>query len=268
MPGANADGFGAGRFATAGGATGPQTMAVPGSPEAAPMEIDAIRREGLTGRQLRMARRLAQKHGLPATSDFDAVRLLRARGVDPFQANAVLELVAGGDGAPPDGPSRALTITPGGDGIQLPQTIKPAQLPSTDLRAEEAHLAEVARIQRDIARRRRRKSALLTARLAVFVLLPTFLAGLYFYTIATPMYAAKTQFVIQQAEAPVPRRWGAVLLDPDGDGTGFDCGAGLSAKSGRHAATGRRQWLSRAFFRALDRCDPTPCPRRQRICGL
>ena len=55
---------------------------------------------------------------------------------------------------------------------------------------------------RDIARRRRRKSALLTARLAVFVLLPTFLAGLYFYTIATPMYAAKTQFVIQQAEAP------------------------------------------------------------------
>ncbi len=202
MPGANADGFGAGRFATAGGATGPQTMAVPGSPEAAPMEIDAIRREGLTGRQLRMARRLAQKHGLPATSDFDAVRLLRARGVDPFQANAVLELVAGGDGAPPDGTSRALTVTPGGDGIRLPQTIKPAQLPSTELRAEEAHLAEVARIQRDIARRRRRKSALLMARLAVFVLLPTFLAGLYFYTIATPMYAAKTQFVIQQAEAP------------------------------------------------------------------
>lgn len=202
MPGAHADGFGAGRFATAGGPEGPQAMAAPGSPEAAPMEIDAIRREGLTGRQLRMARRLAQKHGLPATSDFDAVRLLRAQGVDPFQANAVLELVAGGDGVSPDGTSRALTVTPGGDGIRLPQTIKPAQLPSTELRAEEAHLAEVARIQRDIARRRRRKSALLMARLGVFVLLPTFLAGLYFYTIATPMYAAKTQFVIQQAEAP------------------------------------------------------------------
>lgn len=202
MPGATADGFGATRFETAqmGSASGP--MATPGSPEAAPLEIDAIRREGLTGRQLRMARRLAQKHALPATSDFDAVRLLRAHGIDPFQANAVLELVAGADGAPGDGASRALTVTPGGDGIRLPQTIKTAQLPSTELRAEEAHLAEVARIQRDIARRRRRKSALLIARLVVFVLFPTFLAGLYFYTIATPMYAAKTQFVIQQAEAP------------------------------------------------------------------
>ncbi|MEL6206528.1 MAG: capsule biosynthesis protein, partial [Pseudomonadota bacterium] len=33
-------------------------------------QIAAIRREGLTGRQLRMARRVAQKHGLAPTSDF------------------------------------------------------------------------------------------------------------------------------------------------------------------------------------------------------
>jgi capsular polysaccharide transport system permease protein len=198
MPGPDADGFGASTFGTAGG-----PMARPGSPEAAPTEIDAIRREGLTGRQLRMARRLAQQHGLPATSDFDAVRLLRARGIDPFQTNAVLELVAGG-GAAAGGQagSRALTVTPGGDGVRLPQTMKPAQLPSTETRAEQAHLAEVMKIQRDMARRRRRKSVLLFARLSVFVLLPTFLAALYFYTIATPMYAAKTQFVIQQAESP------------------------------------------------------------------
>ena len=208
MPGADADGFGSQRFASAAATQGAQPMITPGTPEAAPQEIDAIRREGLTGRQLRMARKLAQKHDLPATSDFDAVRLLRARGIDPFQANAVLELVSGGEdgatGSEPagDGSSRALTVTPGGSGIRLPQTIKPAQLPSTELRAEEAHLAEVARIQRDIARRRRRKSLLLAARLAVFVMLPTFLAGLYFYTIATPMYVTKTQFVIQQAEAP------------------------------------------------------------------
>ena len=203
MPSTDTDGFGATRFDTAGKAAASGPIATPGSPEAAPTEIDAIRREGLTGRQLRIARRLAQKHGLPATSDFDAVRLLRAHGVDPFQANAVLELVAGGgNGAPPNGPSRALTVTPGGDGIRLPQTIKATHLPSTELRAEQAHLAEVTRIQQDIARRRRRKSLLLFARLSVFVLLPTFLAGLYFYTIATPMYAAKTQFVIQQAESP------------------------------------------------------------------
>ena len=198
MPGPDADGFGASNFGTAGG-----PMARPGSPEAAPTEIDAIRREGLTGRQLRMARRLAQQHGLPATSDFDAVRLLRARGIDPFQTNAVLELVGGG-GAATGGQagSRALTVTPGGDGVRLPQTMKPAQLPSTETRAEQAHLAEVMKTQRDMARRRRRKSVLLFARLSVFVLLPTFLAAIYFYAIATPMYAAKTQFVIQQAESP------------------------------------------------------------------
>ena len=46
-------------------------------------EIDAIRNEGLTARQLRMARRLAHKHGLAPTSDFDAVRLLRKAGIDP-----------------------------------------------------------------------------------------------------------------------------------------------------------------------------------------
>ena len=38
------------------------------------IDMDAIRREGLTGRQLRMARRVAQKHGLAPTSDFEFVR--------------------------------------------------------------------------------------------------------------------------------------------------------------------------------------------------
>ena len=55
--------------------------------------IAEIRREGLTGRQLRMARRLAHKHGLTPSSDFDAVRLLRARGIDPFDRTNMLELV-------------------------------------------------------------------------------------------------------------------------------------------------------------------------------
>lgn len=217
FPDQNDDGFGAQRFATArqpdGVAPVSSAAPMPGSPDAAPTEIDGVRREGLTGRQLRMARRLAQKHGLPATSDFDAVRLLRAQGIDPFQANSVLELVAGAaGGAPPLQPgSRALTITPGGDGIQLPQTMKPVQLPSTEIRAEQAHLAEVMKIQQDIARRRRRRSMLLAARLGIFVLLPTLLAGIYFYAIATPIYAAKTQFVIQQADSPAAGGMGSLL---------------------------------------------------------
>ena len=59
---------------------------------------------------------------------------------------------------------------------------------------------DILRIQRDITRRRRRKSALLAARLFVFVLLPTLMAAIYYYTLATPLYSARTEFVIQQAE--------------------------------------------------------------------
>ena len=57
-------------------------------------DFDEIRKEGLTGRQLRMARRTAQRHDLPATSDFDTVRLLRQAGIDPFQRSNLLELAA------------------------------------------------------------------------------------------------------------------------------------------------------------------------------
>jgi capsular polysaccharide transport system permease protein len=173
----------------------PPAAAVPG-----PQDVDGIRREGLTGRQLRMARRLAQKHGLPATSDFDAVRLLRKAGIDPFQKSTVLELVAGQDvEAQAAAGSRALTTLPGGDGIRLPQTVKPFSPPSTEVRAEDAHIAEVRRIQTDILRRRRRKLAALWSKLAAFVFLPTALAGWYFFVVATPMYTAHSEFVIQQA---------------------------------------------------------------------
>jgi capsular polysaccharide transport system permease protein len=54
-------------------------------------------------------------------------------------------------------------------------------------------------MQTEIARRRRRRLVLLAARMFAFVLLPTLLAGWYFYRIATPMYATKAEFVIQQA---------------------------------------------------------------------
>ncbi|EKE68020.1 capsule polysaccharide export [Celeribacter baekdonensis] len=158
-------------------------------------EIDAIRREGLTGRQLRMARRVAQKHGIAATSDFDAVRQLRKQGIDPFQRAAILDLVTT-EGKPP---SRELTTT---EGPKLPKTIDNApKLPSKDILERLTREDEISTIQRDIARRRRRKMVLLIARLAVFVGIPTILAGIYFYTIATPMYATQSAFLIQQADS-------------------------------------------------------------------
>jgi capsular polysaccharide transport system permease protein len=168
-----------------------------GDADAAPgpdQEIAAIRAEGLTGRQLRMARRTAQKHGLSPTSDFDAVRLLRARGIDPFSQSNMLELVVedahNGEAAP--------------RGANLPATTRPVQPPAPPgpprpLGADE-RAAEIMKVQRDIVRRRRKRLVLLASRLAFFVLLPTLLVGYYFYRVATPLYATNTEFVIQKAE--------------------------------------------------------------------
>lgn len=210
------DGFGDQTFPTA--------TAVPLAPDAPPAAptssptatqtegvqdsaIDAIRREGLTGRQLRLARRVAQKHNLPATSDFDAVRLLRQAGIDPFQRVSMLELVLSGEptseSAADPAPGVALTTTAqGNEGPQLPQTFKPSRLPPAERRIEADHAADILKIQRDIARRRRRRSALLMLRLFLFVGLPTFLCGWYFYRIATPLYATQSEFVIQQSQNP------------------------------------------------------------------
>lgn len=153
-----------------------------------PTEIEAIQKEGLTGRQLRMARRVAQKHGLTPTSDFDAVRQLRLKGIDPFQRAAMLELVV------PDAVKKP-------EGNTLPQKVEKKQVPSTEVLNDDGRAREVYQIQQDIARRRRRKLLLLMTRLTVFVFLPTFLVGFYFYQIATPLYATKSEFLIQQANS-------------------------------------------------------------------
>ncbi|WGW04372.1 capsule biosynthesis protein [Tropicibacter oceani] len=165
-------------------------------------DMDAIRREGLTGRQLRMARRVAQKNGLAPTSDFDAVRLLRARGIDPFQRTNMLELVV----ADKDGekPSEKPAEEKPEVRVQLPQTVdvEKKQLPSTQMASPaERRAAEIMQIQKDLAGRRRKKMWLLMTRLAFFVGLPTLIAGYYFYFVATPMYSTKSEFLILKAES-------------------------------------------------------------------
>ena len=170
----------------------PERVAAPQSAEA---EINAIRREGLTGRQLRLARRVAQKHNLAPVSDFDAVRLLRQRGIDPFQRANTLELVVPGQNGAPK---------PAEQQDQLPQTVPTGAggtLPATGLMSPaQRREQEISAIQKDISKRRRRKLGLLLTRLAFFVMLPTFIAGYYFYVIATPMYATDSEFLILQNE--------------------------------------------------------------------
>jgi len=150
-------------------------------------EIEAIKQENLTGRQLRMARREAQKHGLNPSSDLDAVRLLRKNGHNPFKRSDLLELVVSDQQG--DGPQN------------LPAAIRHAPPPSPHVLTPDDRAGEVRKIQVDLARRRRRRLALLLVKLAFFVFGPTFLAGYYYYNIATPMYATKSEFVIQQADS-------------------------------------------------------------------
>lgn len=178
------DGFGDQVFPTANKAED----AAKSHPTGAAEQLAAIKREGLTGRQLRMARRIAQRNGLTPSSDYDAVLLLRQQGIDPFKSANMLELVVADQ---KDGATK-----------NLPQTVKttPPPPPSTEVREAE-RAAEIIRIQRDIARRRKRSMFMLFARLAFFVGLPTFIAGYYYAYIATPLYASYSEFVIQQNDS-------------------------------------------------------------------
>ena len=192
----NEDGFGSAPFPTA---AKPEDAAAPSASE----EIEAIKKEGLTGRQLRMARRVAQKYKLAPTSDYDAIRLLRQKGIDPLQRSTMLELVV------PAGETD-------GAASNLPKTIKKDQLPSTEVMSENNRAREIYRIQLDIAKRRRRRTLLLFTRLAFFVFLPTIFVGIYYYTIATPLYATKSEFLIQQADSQGGGALGGLF-----SGTGF-----------------------------------------------
>lgn len=225
------DGFGTRRLPSAAPKPGPE-VSTPAD-RSVDADIAAIRREGLTGRQLRMARRVAQKHGLAPTSDFDAVRLLRKQGIDPFHRANMLELVvdesrqSAGQEAQP----------------QLPQTVpqqnRAPQLPSTEVMGADTRAREIMRIQKDIARRRRRRFALMMTRLAFFVMLPTLLAGYYYFFVATPMYATKSEFVIQQAESQAAAGLGSMFA-----------GTGLATQQDSITLQGYLQ--SREAMRRLD----------------
>ncbi|MFK7882043.1 capsule biosynthesis protein [Roseobacter sp.] len=163
-------------------------------------KLDAIRREGFNGRQLRMARRVAHKNDLSPTSDFDAVRLLRDMGIDPFQRSNMLQLVVSREPNETDG--RAKEGSNNNSLDKLPQSVleDKERKPEIDLSPAEMRNREIAEIQRDISKRRRKKLGMLMARLSFFVLFPTFLAGWYFYNVATPMYSTKSEFLILQAD--------------------------------------------------------------------
>lgn len=162
-----------------------------------------------TGRDLRRARRKAKRLGLRPADDHDAIRMLAERGIDFKSEDSILEML----------PQEQAPKTEEGV-VQLPaealQTgvAEPVQVPG--FLDADARAIEIAKIQRQLVKRRRRRLALLFIKLAFFIALPTFLVGNYYYNTATPMYETKSEFVIQKSESTQGSAIGGLF-----SGTGF-----------------------------------------------
>lgn len=194
----------------------------PGTADAQAQALAAIRAENLTSRQLRMAMRIAAMHQIEAASEYEAVLRLRQRGIDPFHRSALGRILSeAGDraGAAPSPQAPVPVPGPGLPARTRRREIEPLPapgdghpgLPSREALTEERRAAEIYRIQRDIARRRRKRLGFLLLRLAFFVGLPTLIAGWYYHTQATPLYATHSQFLIQQADGGFSGEGGGLL---------------------------------------------------------
>jgi capsular polysaccharide transport system permease protein len=107
-------------------------------------------------------------------------------------------LANGGPGKSGRPKSTALAPIPAGP--QLPARPGPAER----ARRRKEGLERQAKVEKDLARRRRGRVADLFFRLFGLVLLPTFLVGLYYYKYATDLYLSESAFVVKTASAPAP----------------------------------------------------------------
>lgn len=162
-------------------------------------KLAAIRAEKLSDRQLRIARRIATLHQIRVSTDEEAVLELRERGIDPSHREALKKILSNEGAKAGSSPSpNAPAIRPAGS---LTGPHGGANLPAPDDMNEERRAAEIYRIQQDMARRRRRRLISLAMRLLVFVMLPTFAVGVYYFKFASPLYATYSQFQIQRADS-------------------------------------------------------------------
>ena len=195
----------------------------------------------ILARHKRLAMRQARKMGLKPETPNEALYKLAELGVNVFaQDESVLDMAgersssntappkpqgADATGAEPDQASDpADPADPAaGSSAGLPAAVKKPVVPAKkaadqmaalteeepvmDTRAAKAleiereREIEVARIQRELVRRRRQRVFAMMLRLLVFVLLPTAAVGYYYFQVASDMYATDSEFVIQSTDA-------------------------------------------------------------------
>lgn len=202
--------------------------------------LATIRAEKLTERQLRIAKRIAALHQIEVSSAEEAVLRLRERGIDPSHRTAVGSILSSegtrAQAAPsPNAPAVRQAPVPSILPDRSPAPPGRPALPSREELTEEKRAAEIYRIQRDLARRRRRRMAMLAMRLALFVFLPTALVGIYYGRYASPLYATVSQFQIQSAESGSGASGLSGMLGGSGLGTNQDAVAVQSYLTSRDA---------------------------------
>lgn len=202
--------------------------------------LAAIRAEKLTERQLRIAKRIAALHQIEVSSAEEAVLRLRERGIDPSHRTAVGSILSSegtrAQAAPsPNAPAVRQAPVPSILPERSPAPPGRPALPSREELTEEKRAAEIYRIQRDLARRRRRRMGMLAMRLALFVFLPTALVGIYYGRYASPLYATVSQFQIQSAESGSGASGLSGMLGGSGLGTNQDAVAVQSYLTSRDA---------------------------------
>lgn len=183
--------------------------------------LAAIEAEQISRRHLRRALQIAKVHGIEAKSEFDAVRLLRDAGIDPFSLASMVPIVSSvGDPIAALHDSKARSRQEHrrkrarlpSDAMVSPRRARKLAFDTSEQHAEVNQAAEILRMQQDIARRRRRRLRHIALNMFAFVMLPTFLSGCYFYMIATPMYSVQSEFFIQQAgQASSGKLFGGLL---------------------------------------------------------
>jgi capsular polysaccharide transport system permease protein len=147
--------------------------AAPANPKPEPQPpAEPAAAEEYSARQLRIARRVAKKNGIKFSNDLDAIAKLKNAGIDPFDRGTIMNMVT---------PERSEQQT---QKAQLPQRIEPVQVPAEQKQSGEVspvqqRETEIHQIQRDMIRRRRRNTFILTLRLLAFVFLPTAFVSYY-----------------------------------------------------------------------------------------
>ncbi len=153
---------------------------------AVPIKPKAVPPQKGTPAYYRMARRKAVRMGLSPGSGEEAAKMLEERGFDVTRDRVtMLDTTAAAQNPVPGAKAKAPAQAPG-----APQVI-----------SEEQRRSDIQKIQKSMARRRKARFVLISLRLFFFVALPTYLAGFYFYNVATPMYQVDSQMVIQKPDS-------------------------------------------------------------------